>query len=82
MRKNRRERRKFTPESKAEVVGPCAVGDRSIGRVAKDLDLTQTAVRDSVRLVEIWPDVLCCAATSAAGGSLPCPGSRAECHLA
>lgn len=32
MKENRRKRREFTPEFKAEVVGLCGVGDRSIGR--------------------------------------------------
>ena len=36
-----------------QVVGLCAVGDRSIGKVAKDLGLTETAVREWVRLAEI-----------------------------
>lgn len=53
-RKNgKRKRRSFTPEFKAEVVGLCAAGDRSVGRVAKDLDLTETAVREWVRRAEI-----------------------------
>jgi transposase len=44
-----RKRRSFTPEFKAEAVRLCKVGDRSIGQVAKDLDLTTTALRDWVR---------------------------------
>src|SRR4051794_14307760 len=43
-----RRRRSFTPEFKAEVVRLCLVGDRSIHQVAKDLDLTETAVREWV----------------------------------
>ena len=35
-----RKRRKLTAEFKAEAVRLCKVGDRSIGQVAKDLDLT------------------------------------------
>lgn len=52
-KKSRRKRRAFTPEFKAEVVGLCGTGDRSVGQVAKDLDLTETAVREWVRRAEI-----------------------------
>ncbi len=53
-RKNgKRKRRSFTPEFKAEVVGLCRAGERSVGLVAKDLDLTETAVREWVRRAEI-----------------------------
>ncbi len=45
-RQTRRVRRSFTPEFKAEAVRLCKVGDRSIGEVAKDLDLTETALRE------------------------------------
>ncbi|MET8748334.1 transposase [Streptomyces sp. NPDC004728] len=38
--------RSFTPEFKAETVELCRRGDRSVGQVAKDFDLTETAVRD------------------------------------
>ena len=48
-----RKRRKFTPEFKAEVVGLCLRGDRSIGQVARDLDLTETAVRAWVKQAEV-----------------------------
>jgi transposase len=44
-----RKRRSFTPEFKAEAVRLCKVGDRGIGQVAKDLDLTETALREWVR---------------------------------
>ncbi|WP_251830811.1 transposase [Streptomyces sp. ATCC 21386] len=37
-------RRSFTPEFKAEIVELCQRGDRSVGQVAKDFDLTGTAV--------------------------------------
>lgn len=47
-RKNARPRRSFTPEFKAEIVECCQCGDRSIGQVARDFDLTETAVRDWV----------------------------------
>lgn len=49
----RRKRRKFTPEFRAEVVALCQAGDRSIGQVARDLDLTETAVREWVRRAEV-----------------------------
>ncbi|SDJ04269.1 Integrase core domain-containing protein [Lentzea albidocapillata subsp. violacea] len=42
--KPRRPRRAFTPEFKAGIVEQCQRGDRSIGQVAKDFDLTETAV--------------------------------------
>ena len=44
-RKKPRPRRSFTPEFKAEIVELCQRGDRSIGQVARDFDLTETAVR-------------------------------------
>jgi transposase len=44
-----RKRRSFTKEFKAEVVQLCRAGDRSTSRVSKDLDLTDTAVREWVR---------------------------------
>ena len=49
----RRHRRAFSPEFKAEAVRLCKVGDRTIGQVAKDLDLTETALRDWVRRADI-----------------------------
>ena len=51
--KQKRPRRSFTPEFKAEVVELCRRGDRSIGQVARDLDLTETAVRQWVRQADI-----------------------------
>lgn len=42
---DRRKRRHFTPEYKAEVVRLVRTNGKSIGQVAKDLDLTETAVR-------------------------------------
>ena len=47
-----RRRRSFTPEFKAEMVELCQRGDRSVGQVAKDFDLTETAVREWVRQAE------------------------------
>lgn len=49
----RKKRRKFTPEFKREVVELCQRGDRSIGEVARDLDLTDSAVRNWVKQAEI-----------------------------
>ena len=51
--REKRPRRAFTPEFKAEVVELCRRGDRSIGQVARDLDLTETAVREWVKRSEI-----------------------------
>src|SRR5947208_13596859 len=52
MGKKPRRRRSFTPEFKAEIVGLCQRGDRSIGQVAKDFDLTETGVREWVKQAE------------------------------
>ena len=41
-----RRRRAFTPEFKAEIGELCHRGDRSVDQVAKDFDLTETAVRE------------------------------------
>jgi transposase len=51
-RKQPRARRSFTPAFKAEIVELCQRGDRSIGQVARDFDLTETAVREWVRQAE------------------------------
>jgi len=48
-KKPRRQRRAFTPEFKAEIVELCQRGDRSVGQVARDFDLTETVVREWVR---------------------------------
>jgi transposase len=52
MGKKPRRRRSFTPEFKAEIVELCQRGDRSVGQVARDFDLTETAVRDWVKQAE------------------------------
>jgi transposase len=44
-RKKSRPRRSFMPEFKAEIAELCQRGDRSVGQVARDFDLTETAVR-------------------------------------
>ena len=41
----RRKRREFSPEFKAEAVRLTRLGDRTIEQVAKDLDLTDSALR-------------------------------------
>src|SRR5690348_14357451 len=48
-----RPRRSFTREFKAEIVEACRRGDRSIGQVARDFDLTETAVREWIKQADI-----------------------------
>ncbi len=50
--KKPRRRRSFTAEFKAEIVELCQRGDRSVGQVARDFDLTETAVREWVKQAE------------------------------
>src|SRR5689334_25246235 len=52
-RKRSRPRRAFTPEFKAEIVELCQRGDRTVGQVARDFDLTETAVRQWVKQAEL-----------------------------
>lgn len=52
-KKQRRKRRAFTPEFKAEAVRLCRVGDRTIAQVAVDLDLTETALREWIKRAEV-----------------------------
>ncbi len=47
--KTRRARRSFTAEFKAEAVRLCKVGDRTVIQVARDLDLTETSLRDWIQ---------------------------------
>ena len=49
----RRKRRKFTPEYKAEVVRLVQTSGKSIGQLSKELELTETAVRAWVERAEI-----------------------------
>lgn len=49
----RRKRRTFTPEFRAEAVRLTQVGDRSITKVAEDLDLTETSLREWVKRSEV-----------------------------
>jgi transposase len=48
-KKRPRPRRSFMPEFKAEIVELCQRGDRTVGQVSKDFDLTETAVREWVK---------------------------------
>jgi len=48
-----RQRRSFTAAFKADRVERCRRGDRSIGQVARDFDLTETAVREWVRQADV-----------------------------
>ena len=52
-RKKPRARRSFTPEFKAEIVELCRRGDRSVGQVAKDFDLTESNVRTWVKQADL-----------------------------
>src|SRR5208283_3140975 len=49
----RRKRRAFTKAYKAEVVELVRKGGKSVGGIAKELDLTETAVRAWVRQAEV-----------------------------
>jgi len=51
-RRKPRPRRSFTPEFKADIVERCRAGDRTVGQVARDFDLTETAVRAWVHQAE------------------------------
>ena len=48
----RRERRKFTDEYKAEVVALVRSSPKGITAISRDLDLTETAVREWVKRAE------------------------------
>ena len=52
-KKQRRKRRVFTPEFRAEAVRLCKVGDRTITQVAEDLDLTENSLREWVKRADI-----------------------------
>jgi transposase len=49
----KRKRRSFSDTYKAEVVALVRKGGKSIGAIAQDLDLTETAVRAWVRQAEV-----------------------------
>ena len=48
-----RNRRRFTPEFKIETARLVKEGGKSIGQVARDLDLTESALRNWVRQYEM-----------------------------
>jgi transposase len=49
----KRQRRNFTPEYKAEVVRLAKSSGKSAGQLARELDLTETAVRDWIKRAEV-----------------------------
>jgi len=49
----KRARRKFTAEYKAEVVRLVLDGGKTVGQVSRDLDLTESAVRNWVKQARI-----------------------------
>lgn len=49
----RRKRRAFTDEFKADAVKLCREGGRSIAEIAKELDLTESALRGWVKQAEV-----------------------------
>jgi transposase-like protein len=51
--KTKKKRRHFTEEYKAEVVRLVRTGGKTMGQVARDLDLTETSVRAWVRQADI-----------------------------
>ncbi len=53
----RRQRRSFDASFKADAVRLHRQGDRTIGQVARDLDLTETALRAWVKKAEAAGDV-------------------------
>ncbi len=52
-KKERRQRRRFTDEYKAATVKLVLSGKKTAGQVARDLDLTETAVRHWVRQAQV-----------------------------
>ena len=51
--RGKRERRSFTPAYKAEVVELCRSGGTGVGKVARDLDLSETVVRRWIAQAEV-----------------------------
>ncbi len=62
-KKQRRARRSFTPEFRADVVRLCESGNESIAGVSQRLDLTESAVRG-------WVAKASAASVSALGGGV------------
>ncbi len=52
-RKQKRQRRKFTPEFKAEAVRIVRTSGKSVPVVARELDLTETCLRSWVQQAEV-----------------------------
>ncbi|MEM7158132.1 MAG: helix-turn-helix domain-containing protein, partial [Myxococcota bacterium] len=50
--RKRRKRRKFTDEYRTEVVRLVETSDKSIPQIAQELDLTESAVRNWVKVAE------------------------------
>ncbi len=48
----RREKRVFSDERKVDAVKPVGTSGKSIGRIAKELDITETSLRHWVKVVE------------------------------
>ena len=53
MEQERRSRRSFTEQYKVEVVALCRGSEKSIGEIARDLDLTESSVRRWVAQAEV-----------------------------
>jgi len=49
----RRPRRSFTPEFKAEAVRLVRESGKSVGQIAKDLDVIETSLREWIRRADI-----------------------------
>ena len=67
---SKRAKRSFTPEFNTEAVALVRASGKSIGRVAKDLGLTETALREWVRRAA--------EGRSLGGNSAVSPGEREE----
>src|SRR2546426_4059947 len=52
-KQRRRKRRSFSPEFKAETVRLVQGSEKSLGAIARELDLTETALRAWVRQAEV-----------------------------
>ena len=53
MEQQRRPRRSFSDEFKVEVIELCATSGKTIAQICRDLDLTETAVREWVQRADI-----------------------------
>ena len=49
----KRKRRHFTPEYKAEVVRLAQTSGKTAGQLARELDLTETAVREWIKQADV-----------------------------